>query len=124
MVVSLSPIIPDITINKKSSLIGDDDSLKNSIPIITVPIAPIAVQHAYAVPRGIPLIAYSSNIILIIMNIIVSIDGVIFVNPSEYFIIVAHITSHIPAIIRYIHGFILIIPKKKNKSLIWGEILL
>lgn len=47
-----------------------------------------------------------------IMNIMVSIDGVIFVNPSEYFIIVAHITSHIPAIIRYIHGFILIISKK------------
>ena len=89
-----------MTKNKNNNLKGDDDSFKKIIPIITVPITPIAVQHAYAVPNGIPFIAYSNNTILIIKKIMVIIDGTIFVNPSENFIEVAQATSHIPAIIR------------------------
>lgn len=92
--------------NKKNILIMDVDSLRNSIPTITVPTAPIAVQQAYAVPKGIPLIACSKKIMLNIRNITVITDGTSFVKPSENFSGTAHNISHIPAIIKYIHEFI------------------
>jgi hypothetical protein len=96
-----------MTKNKKNILIRDVDSFKKSMPTTTVPTAPIAVQQAYAVPRGIPFIDCSNNTILIIRNITVKAEGTNFVNPSEYLSIIAHTTSQIPAIIKHIQEFII-----------------
>ncbi len=125
-VVNLSPIIPPITKNKKNSFKGDIDSFKNNVPTTTVPIAPMAVQQAYAVPNGIPSTAFSNSTILIIKNITVKKVGRSFVNPSENFSGTAHSTSHIPATTKYIQGFKLslhymnsgaLIPKSFNEFL-------
>ena len=83
--VTFNPTIPTMTKNKKNILIIDVDSFKKIMPTTTVPTAPIAVQQAYAVPRGIPFIDCSNNTILIIRNITVKAEGINFVNPSEYF---------------------------------------
>ena len=100
LVVSLRPTTPAIIRNKNNNRRGDVDSLRNIIPTITVPAAPIAVQQAYAVPKGMPFKEYSRNTILKIKNITVNTDGTIFVKPSENFNGTAQHTSQIPAIIK------------------------
>ena len=44
-------------------------SLNTKIPIIALPIAPIPVQTAYAVPMGNSLVAFTNNNILIVKQI-------------------------------------------------------
>lgn len=59
--------------DRKIILVMVTDSPKNIIPMIITPIAPIAVQHAYAVPVSIVLNENERNNKLNIMAIIVKI---------------------------------------------------
>jgi hypothetical protein len=59
--VSFSPKIP-IRIKKRNKILNKlSGSLKNKMPKITVPNAPIPVQTAYAVPIGRDLVANASK---------------------------------------------------------------
>lgn len=53
----------------KNILAGEDGSLKNNMPVITVPAAPIPVHTAYPVPKGMSCVALLSNIKLNVMQI-------------------------------------------------------
>ena len=53
----------------KNILAKEDGSSKKSIPVITVPTAPIPVHTAYPVPKGITCVALLSNNKLSVMQI-------------------------------------------------------
>ena len=74
------------------------DSPKKKIPKIITPIAPIAVQQAYAVPIGIVLNEKDKKIKLKIMNITVKTANNSLVKFSENFNANTHPISKIPAI--------------------------
>lgn len=73
-------------------------SLNRIIPNNTVPIVPIPVQIAYAVPIDKLFKDNDKKQILATNPIIVNMLGSIFVNPWEYFKPIAQHTSKIPAI--------------------------
>lgn len=79
-------------------------SPKTIIPNITVPIVPIPVQIAYAVPRGKVLRDKFRKYTLSIAAIIVMQEGMSFEKFSEYFRPEAQTTSNTPANKRYIQA--------------------
>ena len=72
-------------------------SLKISIPKIAVPVAPIPVQTAYAVPIGKVFAASASSEKLIAEHTKNPMEGSSRLNPSESFRKVANPTSNNPA---------------------------
>ena len=70
------------------------------MPRIAVPNAPMPVHIAYAVPRGISLIAKERRTILKIIQTMVKTLGQNFVKPFEYFKPTAQQISNTPATIR------------------------
>lgn len=95
-------MIEAINVKRKNILQNVAGSLKTIIPTKTLPMAPIPVQTAYAVPIGISFVALTNNIMLIVKQIKkppyqihIRLPVVSFVFPKH----VAKATSKKPAII-------------------------
>lgn len=114
---NLSPIIPMTIIVMKMIRRTSWDSLNKSMPRITVPTAPIPVHVVYAVPTGSVFSAFDRKKKLAVIAIAVHILGQNLVNPSVYFMPIAHTVSKRPAIKRYIQS-IKFIRRKINVILI------
>ena len=96
------------------ALIRSIGSLKKINPKITVPIVPIPVQTAYAVPTGKLFNEIDKRKTLKAIAENVKIVGYIFVNPLEYFILTAQAVSKIPAINNINHAIIISLNKFVN----------
>jgi hypothetical protein len=63
--IAFNPTMEPMRVVRKKILQKVAGSLKNKIPIKTVPTAPIPVHTAYAVPMGMVLVAFINNNMLI-----------------------------------------------------------